>query len=131
MLTDATSVRFFRNYTLSWSIPGATRSKVPTEAVLTECSYTVLKFYFHLAPYSAMLVSLRINPIDVQMYNRCGMYCKCSSYTCVVEFKGLYCNQRDFILGGWCWSYNRILAVAFTQTCKHKLFIYANKPFVI
>ena len=37
-----TSVRFFRNYTLSWSIPGATRSKVPTEAVLTECSYTVV-----------------------------------------------------------------------------------------
>ena len=42
VLMDATSVRFFWNYTLSWSIPGATRSKVPTEAVLTECSYAVL-----------------------------------------------------------------------------------------
>ena len=39
--TDATSVRVFRNYTLSRSIPGATRSKMPTEAVLIECSYTV------------------------------------------------------------------------------------------
>ena len=46
VLADATSVRFFLNYPLYCEhrviLSGATRSKVPTEAVLTECSYTVV-----------------------------------------------------------------------------------------
>ena len=45
--TDATSVRFFLNYPVYCEhgviLPGATRSKVPTEAVLTVSSYTVMK----------------------------------------------------------------------------------------
>ena len=58
VLTDATSVRFFLNYTYLEHrviLPGATKSKVPTESVLAECSYTVViccvflavPFYFY------------------------------------------------------------------------------------
>ena len=68
--TDATSVRFFLNYPVYCEhrvIPrGATRSKVPTEAVLTVSSYTVVQDYTHYPRNQAAVNALTSQWISLQ-----------------------------------------------------------------